>query len=418
MLTRRDFSKLVLVSAAACSLHESGWTLTSSPAADEIKDNQKYDLLIKGGTVIDPSQGLHAIMDVAVKDARIAAVAKDIPEGQAIKAFSAKDTIVTPGLIDLEVHCFEGLARVSINADHYCLSRGVTTVVENGGVGSLGLPGAIKYVINPSMTRIFVGLNVFPPGYAFRSGPPQLDDPEAMDADLAAKIAQTNKGVVVSIKTYLEREHAGTKDIESLTRALHAAEMARLPLVVDINNSYSPLSKIVPKMRKGDVFTHFYSSHPHGILDANGRILPEVLDARERGVLFDTADGGGQVSFDVVEKCFEQGFLPDTISTDLYEDNVDRRVFDLPTEVSKFMTLGLSLDQAIERVTARPAKVFDYGIQIGTLRPGSEADISIFELRDEKVEFTGSSPSERRIGRQRLISKAVVCRGNFFVNAV
>jgi dihydroorotase len=381
-------------------------------------ENQKYDLLIKGGTVIDPSQQLHASLDVAVAGSKIVELAKDISESRAMKVVSAKDQIVTPGFIDLVVHCFEGLGMVSINADHYCLNRGVTTVIESGGVGSLGLPSAIKYIINPSNTRIFVGLNIFPPGYAFRGGPTHLDDLEAMQPEVAARAAEENKSVVVSIKCYLERAHVGTNDIESLTKGLNAAEMSHLPLVADINDSYSPLSKIVTKLRKGDVFSHFCSDHPHGILDANGKILPEVLDARARGVLFDTAEGGGQVSFDVMERCFDQGFLPDTISTDLMERNVDNRVFDLPTEVSKFLALGMNLDQAIERVTLRPSRVFDYGVEIGTLRPGSEADISIFELRDGKFEFMGSNPAQKRVGHQRLINKAVVCRGKYFVNAV
>jgi len=188
--------------------------------------------------------------------------------------------------------------------------------------------------------------------------------------------------------------------------------------VAAINVNFSPLPKIISKLRKGDVFSHYCSDHPHGILDANGRILPEVLDARARGVLFDTAEGGGQVSFEVADKCLQQNFLPDTISTDLLEINVDKRVFDLPTAVSKFMALGMDLDQAIERVTAKPAQIFDYGVKIGTLQPGSEADIAIFELRDGNFEFLGSKDSEKRTGHKMLVNKAVICRGKYFVNAV
>ena len=421
MLTRRDFSRTLITAGAATFVADRA-TLATNPFAQAgmprnvngPNSEQKYDLLVKGGTVIDASQGLHAPLDVAVTGSKIVEVAKDIPESRAVKVVSAKDRIVTPGWIDLQVHCFEGIV-LGINADHYCLSRGTTTVVENGGIGSVGLDGVIKYIVNPSTTRIFVGLNIFPPGYSFR---PLPDNPDAMKPEVAAKAAEANKPVVVSIKAYLEKAHVGTRDLESLTRALEAAEMSRLPLVADINDSYTPLPEIITKLRKGDVFSHYSSDHPHGILDANGRILPEVLDARARGVLFDTAEGGGQVSFDVADKCLQQNFLPDTISTDLLELNVDKRVFDLPTAVSKFMALGMDLDQAIERVTAKPAQVFDYGVKIGTLRTGSEADIGIFELRDGNFEFLGSNDSQKRTGHKMLVNKAVICRGKYFVNSV
>jgi dihydroorotase len=421
MLTRRKFSQMCLATASAVLVPDRAKPTNGSPAYAGAPRNegsqssdQKYDLLIQGGTVIDPSQKLHAPLDVAVMGSKIVEIAKDIPANRAIKVVSAKDKIVTPGWIDLQVHCFEGIVS-GINADHYCLSRGTTTVVENGGIGSIGLDGVIKYIVEPSITRIFVGLNIFPPGYSFR---PLPDDPDAMKPELAAKAALDNKPVVVSIKAYVEKNHVGTRDLESLTKAMEAAEMSRLPLVADINDSYSPLPKIISKLRKGDVFSHYCSDHPHGILDANGRILPEVLDARARGVLFDTAEGGGQVSFEVADKCLQQDFLPDTISTDLLEINVDKRVFDLPTAVSKFMALGMDLDKAIERVTSKPAQVFDYGVKIGTLRPGSEADIGVFELRDGNFEFLGSNDSQKRTGHKMLVNKAVICRGKYFVNAV
>ena len=416
MFTRREFSQIFLATGTAMLVPDRSKSGTNPFAYAGQASNdggqrpdQKCDLLIKSGTVIDPSQRLHAPLDVAVTGGTIVEVAKDIPESRAVKVISAKDRIVTPGWIDLQVHCFEGIV-LGVNADPYCLSRGTTTVVENGGIGSVGLDGVIKYIINPSITRIFVGLNIFPPGYSIR---PLPDDPDAMKPEVAAKAAAENKPVVVSIKAYLEKAHVGTRDLESLTKALEAAEMCHLPLVADINDSYNPLPKIVTKLRKGDVFSHYSSNHPHGILDANGKILPEVLDARARGVLFDTAEGGGQVSFEAAARCLQQNFLPDTISTDLLEFNVDKRVFDLPTAASKFMALGMDLDQVIERVTSKPAQVFDYGVKIGTLQPGSEADVGIFELRDGNFEFLDSKDSEKRTGHKMLVNKAVICRGKY-----
>lgn len=168
-------------------------------------------------------------------------------------------------------------------------------------------------------------------------------------------------------------------------------------------------------LRKGDVFTHYLNGHPHGILDANGKILPEVLDARTRGVFFDPAQGGGHFSFDVAEKSLAQDFLPDTISTDLTNTSAYGPVYDLPTQVSKFMALGMGLDKAIELVTSKPAQIFDYGSPIGTLKPGTEADLSIFEVREGSFDFIDSA-GQKRAGRQMLVNKAAIRRGQLFVN--
>jgi predicted amidohydrolase len=190
-----------------------------------------------------------------------------------------------------------------------------------------------------------------------------------------------------------------------------------MPLMAHIEDPFSPLPDILKMLRKGDVFTHCYNNRAHSILDANGKIIPEARDARERGVIFDPAQGQTHFSFDVAEKCMAQGFLPETISTDLTIVTVERRVFDLPTMVSKFMSIGVPLDKAVSMVTINPTRVFDFGAQIGTLRPGSEADISIYELRDGKFDFEDSD-GIKRTGQKMLASKAVVRRGQLFINAV
>jgi dihydroorotase len=159
------------------------------------------------------------------------------------------------------------------------------------------------------------------------------------------------------------------------------------------------------------VFTHYLNGHPNGVLDANGKLLPAVLEARERGVIFDPAQGSSHFSFDVAEKCLAQNFLPDTIST----DRLERPVYDLPTQVSKFVALGIDLDKAIEMVTVKPAQVYNYGLSLGTLRSGTEADIGIFEIRDGNFEFMDSN-RQKRTGHKMLVNKAVVRRGRYFVN--
>jgi dihydroorotase len=428
MLNRRNFSKLVLGSGLLASDNlRAGGSAFLFPGQDTARPaSQDCDLLIKGGTVIDPGQRLHSVLDVAVRDGKILEVSKDFPESRARKVVSAKDKIVTPGFIDLHVHCFDGFG--GMNADHYCLGRGVTTVVDCGSAGYFSIDGFVKYIVDSSLTRIRALVDIAALGLLLRGATAKetghvssegfmkvMDNPDWIYPQLTAKAAEQNKPAVVGIKVRLAREIQGPRDLECLKSSLDAAESAHLPLMAHIQNSYSPLPEILKMMRKGDVFTHIYNSHPHGILDANGKILPEVLEARQRGIFFDPAQGVSHVSFDTTEKALQQGFLPDTISTDLSPQIVGGPVFDLPTQVSKFIALGMGLEKAIELVTVKPAQIFDYGIQIGTLRPQNEADIGIFELQEGKFVFEDSH-GEKRTGSQLLVNKAVVRRGQLYIN--
>jgi dihydroorotase len=287
--------------------------------------------------------------------------------------------------------------------------------VDAGSAGYATFPNFRKYIINTSTTRIVALVNIGAMGTAVTPG--SLLNLDWVNPRLTAKTATDNRPVVVGIKIQLGNAITGPNDMECLKRAVEAAEIARLPLMAHIEDSYSPLPGILKMLRKGDIYTHCFNSRTHGILDANGKILAEAREARERGVLFDPAQGQTHLNFDVAEKCFQQNFLPDTLSTDLTVITAERRVYDLPTMVSKFMAIGIGLDKAIGMVTANAARVFDYGAQIGTLRPGSEADISIFDLRDGKFEFEDSDGG-KRTGRQMLVNKAVVRRGQLFLNAV
>ena len=238
-----------------------------------------------------------------------------------------------------------------------------------------------------------------------------------VNPQLTAKMAIDNRPVAVGIKIQLTKAITGANDMEGLKRALEAANISRLPLMVHIEDSYSPLPDLLNQLRRGDVYTHCFNNRTHGILNAAGEIIPEAHAARARGVFFDIGQGQTHLSFDVAEKCMKQDFLPDSISTDLTSITVERRVFDLPTMVSKFMAIGLPLEKAIGMVTVNPARVFDYAAQIGSLKPGSEADVSIFELRDGKFDFEDSD-GVVRTGRQRLFNKIVVRHGRVIVNEV
>lgn len=415
MMDRRNFSKLIAAGSAAMLAPPELWpSATAAPPPAQQGAQDKFDLLIEGGTVIDPSQNLNGPFDVAIKDGKILEVSKNIGSDRAAKVVSAKDRIVTPGFIDMHAHCYDGVGN-GMYADRSCLGRGVTTVVDAGSAGYMTFPNFRKYIMSNSTTRIVALVHINAIGTIMYDG--GLANLSWVNPQLTAKMAMANRPVVVGIKIQLSKTITGSNDLEGLKRALEAAEIARLPLMVHIDDPYSPLPDILKQLRKGDIFTHIYNNHTHGILDANGKIIPEAREARARGVFFDPAQGQTHLSFDVAEKCLQQDFPPDTISTDLTVITTERRVFDLPTMVSKFVAIGVPLEKAIAMVTVNPARVFDYSSQIGTLRPGSEADVSIFELRDGKFDFEDSDGT-KRTGRQMLVNKAAIRHGQVFVNSV
>jgi dihydroorotase len=412
MLTRRQFSKLILGSGVLTSgsLADAEAPL-ASPAQNSSPD---CDLLIKGGTVIDPAQNLHAALDVAVKDGKILEVSPDIPAARARSIVSAKGKIVTPGIIDVHVHVFEGMGPITVNADHYCLDRGVTTVVDTGSTGYAGIFGFKKYVIKPSATRIYALLDIN--GFGVMMGlAGEYGNLDWVNPQATVRAAEENKPEVVGIKCRLSRETTGPNDLEVLKRALEAAKASNLPLMVHLGDSYSPLPEIVGQVRNGDVLTHCFNGRPNGILDTNGKLRPEVKEARERGVLFDVGHGSNSFDFDVAEKCLQQNLSPDTISSDLASTSINGPNYDLITTASKFLALGLTLDQVIERVTVKPTRMFNFGTELGTLRPGTGADISILEVREGTFLFMDTD-GKKRTGRQKLQSVAAIRAGRLYVN--
>jgi dihydroorotase len=412
MLTRRQFSMNLLGIGLLNPDNLCAYGQSSFPSGQA--NNQKYDLLIKGGTVIDPVQKLHAPLDVAITNGKIVELSVDIPTARAQRLLSAKNRIVTPGLIDLHVHVFESVGAPGVNADHYCLSRGVTTMVDAGSAGYPAIAGLRKYVINTAASRIYALIDIGALGLLL-GAKDAMQDMDWVNPQLTAQAAKDNRPTVVGIKVRLGKNIEGAQDLECLKRAREAAEACTLPMMVHIGDPYSPLKDILNLMRRGDVLTHCYNGLPHGVLDSNGKILPEVWEARRQGILFDVGHGTTHLSFDVAEKCLEQGFLPDTISTDLSSRVVNGPVFDLPTTLSKFLHLGLSIDKVIELTTINPSRVFDFGLNIGTLRPGSEADISIFDLLEGAFVFEDNM-GNKRTGSKKMVATATVHGGNLWVN--
>jgi dihydroorotase len=416
MLTRRNFSKLIAAAPllAAGSLESAPAATSASPQDMSQALSQSRDLLIKGGTVVDPSQKLHEVLDVAVKDGKIQQVARDIPADSSQNVISAKGRVVTPGLIDVHVHIFEGIGPTGVNVDQYCLGRGVTTAIDAGSAGSFAIAGFRQYVIKPSATRVFAMVDIGARG-TLMGLVGNYTNLDWVNPERTARAAEANKPDVVAIKVRLSKAITGPNDLEVLKRALQAAQLSSLPLMVHVGDSYSPLPQILRQLRKGDILTHCFTGEPNGPLDANGKMIPEMMESRERGVFFDVGDGGPHMSLAVAEKCIQQGFLPDTIGTDLGGISYNGPVYDLVTELSKFLLIGLTLDQVIERVTIRPTQVFNFGVEIGTLRPGAVADITILDVREGPFTFTDST-GVKRTGRQKLQSVAAIRAGKTYIN--
>jgi len=418
--TRRDFLRNTAVgSSLVCSL-AAGWTdLLRAQDTRGATAPPRFDLLVKGGRVVDPSQALSGERDVAIAGGKIARLAANIPETEARQTLQARGKIVTPGLIDIHTHVYDGVAPLGIPADPTCIAKGVTTVVDAGSAGAHTFPGLRKYVINVVDTRVYALLNISVVGQSTLSpdnSHGELLDLRYVNPKLAVRTIEQNRDVILGVKIRLSRHITGENDLAALRLAREAADAVRLPLMVHIGGSYSPLRDILALLKKGDVITHSFRGQPGGILDDQGRVLPEVRAAVAGGVHLDIGHGQGSFSFDTAEKALRQELLPGTISSDVHQFNVNGPVFDLATTLSKFLHLGLTLDQVIERAATNPANTFGFPKGLGTLREGAEADVAVFALAEGDFEFVDAL-GQKRIGHRKLNPAATVKAGKIYGSA-
>jgi dihydroorotase len=415
--SRRQFLRQTALGSLVYTFGQ-GWEgLLAAP--QQARPAPTYDLLVKGGRVVDPAQGISAERDVAIQGRRIARVAANIPESEGRQVLNARGKIVTPGLIDIHVHVYDGVAPLGIPADPNCVAKGVTTVVDAGSAGAHTFPGLRKYVINVADTRVYALLNISVVGQSTLSTDNphgELLDLRYANPKLAIKTIEENRDVILGVKIRMSRNITGDHDLKALALAREAADAVRLPLMVHIGGSYSPLKDILAMLKKGDVITHSFRGGAGGILDGNGRVLPEVRAAVGRGVHLDIGHGAGSFSFDTAEKTLKQELLPGTISSDVHQFNVNGPVFDLATTLSKFLHLGLTLEQVIERATKNPAAVFGFANGLGTLREGAEADVAVFQMAEGDFEFVDALGA-RRTGHRKLVPVGTVKAGKIYGSA-
>jgi dihydroorotase len=333
-LSRRSFLKrTVITPSLVCGL-AAGWEdlLQAQP-----QTVPRYDLIVKGGRIIDPSQSISAVRDIAVSGTKIARLASDIPGADARHVLNAEGRIVTPGLIDVHTHVYDGVAPLGIPADPTCIAKGVTTALDAGSAGAHTFPGLRKYVINVVDTRVYALLNISVVGQSTLSDDNphgELLDLRYANPKLAVRTIEQNRDVILGVKIRLTRSIAGDHDLKALHLAREAADAVKLPMMVHIGDTHSTLDDILAVLKKGDVVTHSYRGGDGGILDASGRVLASVRSAVARGVHLDVGHGAGSFSFDVAENALKQDLLPGTISSDVHQFNVNGPVFDLVTTLS------------------------------------------------------------------------------------
>lgn len=379
-----------------------------------------YELLIKGGMLIDPVQEIHDRRDIGVSQGKIVALNHDIAPSKAERVIDTKGKIVTPGLIDIHVHVADVITPIGVVPDEAGVLSGVTTLCDAGSTGYANFPGFQKFVIPQARTDVFCFLHVIPVGLATI---PELWGSYAIDPEATLKVIENNRNVIRGVKlraTGAAIEEAG---FEMVRVAKRIATDAGLPLVVHIG--IDPWEKtpketvgaftreLLDLLDKGDILAHVFTPKIGGVIQADGTVAPELKEAMKRGVVLDVANAASNFRFEVARKGLEQGILPTTLSTDLTTTTFNRRaVLSLLVTMSKFLALGLSLHQVIQMTTINPARALNEEHRRGSLRIGMPADISILELVEGDFLFFDSLEENTSLkGTHLLIPKLTLKSG-------
>jgi dihydroorotase len=369
-----------------------------------------YDLLLKGGHVIDGKNKISAVMDVAIANGKIAQIAADIPAAQAVKVVDVSGLYVVPGLIDMHVHVYAGTGQRgayngdnSVYPDGFTFRSGVTTVADAGSSGWRNFPDFKDRVIDRSKTRVLAFLNIVGKGMA---GAVEQDLTE-MDPKAAAEMAARYKDIIVGIKT----AHYAGPEWTPVEHAVEAGTLANIPVMVDFGTfrPERPFQELVlKKLRPGDIYTHTYLGWVP-ILDDQGHLLPYLLEARRRGVIFDVGHGGGSFLFRQAIPAIRQGFGPDSISTDLHIGSMNAGMKDMLNVMSKFLNMGMPIDEVILRSTWTPAREIHHE-ELGNLSVGSVADVAVLRVQQGHFGFVDTYGA-RLQGAQKLECELTIRNG-------
>jgi len=370
------------------------------------------DLVLKGGRLVDPSQGLDKVTDIAFAGGKVSAIG----DGLAGKdTRDVKGKIVSPGLIDLHTHVYWGGTSLGVEAELLARTGGVTTFIDAGSAGPGNFHGFRKHVIEPSPVRILPYLNVSFPGiFAFSKTVMvgECADMRLIDPREAVRVAREHKDLILGIKVRVGKSASADSGMMPFHIALDVAEEAGLPLMAHLDAPPPSRNEVVSLLRKGDVLTHCFRPFPNAPIAPDGRVRDEILAARARGVIFDIGHGGGSFGFGTTRGMLKAGFLPDVISSDVHVISIEGPAFDLLTTMSKFLCLGVDLPTVIKLATVNPAAAIGRA-DLGTLKVGSIGEATVIDVAKGKFDYADSI-GERMMGTERLLSAGVVLAGRWW----
>ena len=374
-----------------------------------------FDLILKGGRIIDPSQHLDMVADIGFSAGRVAKIGPGLPSGPETDLRDVSGHIVTPGLIDLHTHVYWGGTSLGIDVDGYGRSSGVTTCVDAGSAGPGNFVGFRKHIIEPSAVRVLAFLHVSFAGiYAFSESVMvgESEELRLMAPSEAVAVAEANRDVIVGIKVRVGRHASGRSGSVPLDIALQAADQAGLPVMCHIDFPPPNYEEVLERLRPGDILTHAFRPFPNAPIDAQGRVKDVVMRARQRGVQFDIGHGKGSFAFKTARSMLANGFYPDTISSDIHALCINGPAFDQATTLSKFFCLGMPLSDLVAATTVNTAMALKRP-ELGSLKPSSIGDATILAIQDGQFDYV-DVVNEHMVGDKRIVSAAVVIGGRWW----
>lgn len=367
-----------------------------------------FDLLIKGGEVVDPGSGYQGRLDIGIKRNRIAAVEANIPAEAAFRVIDASGQIVTPGLVDLHTHVYHSVTTWGVLADPVAARSGVTTWLDVGSAGAYNLQGFREFIAKPSDARLYALLNISSIGLTAPTW--ELSNLNYCDVDLCCKLIDLHRDLVLGVKVRIDAATTSGTGIEPLRRARQAAERTELPMMVHIGKAPPELHEVLPLLRPGDILTHCFTGQSMRIIDDAGKLIDAAKQVWDMGVVMDIGHGAGSFSFETAEALIGAGHLPDVISSDIHQFSIQGPLFDLPTCMSKFLAIGMTLPQVVEAATTKPAAVLGMQNEIGTLKPGALADVALFNVEQGSFTFYDIHMNPR-VGKELLRNTLTIVNG-------
>jgi dihydroorotase len=374
-----------------------------------------YDLILRGGRVIDPSGKLDAVTDVAFSQGKVARIGSGLKGDNDTVIRDVSGSIVAPGLIDLHTHVYWGGTSLGIDAEEFCRHSGVTTAIDTGSAGPGNFLGFRRHVIERSAVRILAYLHVSFAGiYAFS---PRIMVGESEDIRLlapkdAVEVASANRDIIVGIKVRVGLRASGKSGTAPLDIALQVAEEAGMPLMAHIDEPPPSYEEVIARLRPGDILTHAFRPYPNSPATAQGTVKPAVREARRRGVLFDIGHGKASFGFKTARAMLANGFTPDTISSDVHALSINGPAFDQVTTMSKFLCLGMPLVDVIAASTINSALALQRP-ELGSLRPGSTGDATILSIKEGRFDYV-DAVGEHLIGERKIAAEGVVMAGRWW----